>query len=87
MVAQQSTPTYPAARHPTLEDPILDQKVTLRAPLEARHQHDCPLLLCQGPPFRQDPVPTILWSRQKIKNVEAQLKHRCSYKKKVYLII
>jgi hypothetical protein len=50
---QQSVPTHPAALHPTLEDLILDQKVTLRAPLEARH----PLLLCQGPPFCWDPVP------------------------------
>jgi hypothetical protein len=56
MAAQQSAPTHPAACHPTLEDLILKQKVTLRAPLEARHRHDRALLLCQGPPFRQDPV-------------------------------
>jgi hypothetical protein len=54
---QWSAPTLTAAHHPTLESLILDQKVTLRAPLEARHRRDCPLLLCQGPPLRRDPVP------------------------------
>ena len=54
---QQSAPAHPAVRHPTLEGLILDQKVTLRAPLEAGHRRDRPLLLCQGPPFRWDPVP------------------------------
>jgi hypothetical protein len=49
-------PSSPLPHHPMLEDPKLDQKVSLRASLEARHRSDRPLLLRQGPPFCWNPI-------------------------------